>query len=146
MASLHVKNINDFALNELNRKNTYQGSELVEFTEGSVKFGLGFWAAEDNDQNLHPFGCLIAWTPDGWKTLAKLPPLWNDELAMYMGSETDDLKNYMWFIGEQFTAPLQNYLADLGENTVPLENWKKVLTLMATARLEGGRLEFDRTL
>ncbi len=146
MALIHAKPIKDFTLNEINRKNTYQDTEIVDFIEGNTKFAVGFWPALDNDDNEHPMLMLITWTPTGWITLAKLPPLWNDDLMMNMGSDSDDLNNYMWYIGETFTSPLQNYLATIGENTVPLENWKKVLTLLSSVRFEGGRLEFNRKL
>jgi len=144
--ALHLKNIADYALNEINRKNTYQGTELIDFVEGNTKFGIGFWTTTDNDDNPHPFLCLIAWTPEGWEMVGKLGPIWNDDLMMYTGSDASDLDNYMWYIGEQLTKPLQEYLALKGENTVPLEKWKQVLTLLASVRFEGGRLEFDRKL
>ena len=149
MTSLSNKTIEDFELNELNKKNTFEGSEVAEFVEGTIKFGLGFWTAT-LDQNgaisEHPFLCLIARTQAGWKVVAKLGALWFDELNMHMATEADDLDNYMWFIGETFTNPLLAYLRENGETDIPLENWKKVLKLLASARMGGGRLELDRHL
>jgi len=146
--SLHLKAIDDYALNEVNRKNTYQGTEVVIFYLGDTKFGIGFWPALDTrtPPGVHPFIALIAWTPEGWEMVGKMSPIWFDELGMYTGDDASDLENYMWYIGEELTNPLQEYLAKTGNNTVPLENWKKVLALLATVRLEGGRLEFDRSL
>lgn len=118
-------------------------SETVEFTEGSIRFRVGFWPAEHPDLSIHPFACLIAYTPEGWELVAKMGPIWSGELDMHMGSDLDDLKNYMWHMGNTMSEPLNQYLTSRGEAEMPLEKWQQVLVLMASARVENGAIKFD---
>lgn len=148
MSVIHSKAIEDFIPNELNKANTFEGSHVIEFFVGGNKFGLGFWAANSGGgvEGDHPFVALLNWTPDGWILLNKLSPLWNDDLGMFTGSPDSDLENYMWFIEQSFTPTLQKFLADKGENTVPLTNWQKVLELLKTVTVSSDALNFNKTL
>lgn len=139
----HLRSPEEWALNEINKKNTYMDSDVVEFVEQDQKFALGFWGTVSNQDNKeHPFLALIAWTPNGWRFIENLSPLWNDDLGMDTGSEEDDLRNYLWFIGEKLSGPMNDYLAESGNNPMPLTNWQKVLKLLATVHIEGGRIKF----
>jgi len=136
----------EFALNELNRTNTHEGSEVVMFHEGDIKFALGFWTATAASASLtdSPFLALIAWTPEGWEFVAKLGVIWNDDLGMNMGSVEDDIYNYLWYIGQKFDKPMQDYLRDNGMSDVPVTMWEKVLKALSSVVVENGHIKFPK--
>jgi len=139
----------DFTPNQLSKNNTHKGSPVIEFMVEGVKFGLGFWTTTfPNNTHLgeQPLLALISWTPEGWIVVGKMLPIIDDNLNMQTGSPEDDLDNYMWHIGNKFTTPLKDYVSTVKGEPVNLESWEKVLKLLATARMENGRLEFDRFL
>jgi len=143
MTAQYLKKVEDFQLNELNRKNTYMESDTAEFAEGPILFRVGFWPAEHPDKSIHPFACLIAYTPDGWELVAKMLPIWSGELGMDTGTDLSDLKSYMWHMGNVMSEPLNQYLNSKGEAEMPLEKWQQVLALMASGRVKNGELKFD---
>jgi len=136
-----------FGLNELNRKNTHEGSDVVMFYESDVKFGLGFWTAKTPSDSLtdSPFLALIAWTPEGWQFISRLGVVWNDDLGMDMGSEEEDIYNYLWYIGQSFDEPLQDYLRGLGVDDIPATMWEKVLKALSSVVVENGHIKFPGT-
>jgi len=134
-----------FELNELNRTNTHEGSEVVMFNEGDVKFALGFWTATATGSLPDsPFLALLAWTPNGWEFITKLSPLWNDDLGMNMGSVEEDIYNFLWYIGQKFDKPMQDYLRDNGMSDVPVTMWEKVLKAMAIVKVDNGHIKFPQ--
>lgn len=145
--NLYKQDKTTYELNEINRKNTYLNTELIELTIGSSKLGIGMWPAEHpNTGEEYPMPALIVWTPEGWLVLDRVSPIWDNNLTMYTGSDDEDLRTYMWYLEESWSKSIQAYLTKIGENTVPLENWKKVFQLMATASFGGNRLNFERSL
>lgn len=142
MSFPHTKT--SFAPNELNKNNTHEGSHVVEFHHSGVKFALGFWTATAPRETLtdSPFLALIAWTPDGWEFVAKLGVIWNDDLGMNMGSEEDDIRNYLWYIGQSFDDPMATYLSDNGMSDVPTTMWEKVLAKLANVNIVDGHIKF----
>ena len=142
MSFPHVQT--EFGLNELNKKNTHEGSQVVEFYTSGAKFALGFWTATAVSATTidSPFLALIAWTPNGWEFIAKLGPLWNDDLGMHMGSEEEDMLNYLWYIGQTFDAPLAEYLAGNGMSDAPTTMWQKVLAKLANVNVVDGHIKF----
>jgi len=154
----HQKKIEDFELNELNRHNTFRGSDFIDFPALGHKFRTAFYTTNVPTGSIagdHAFLCFLAWTPDGWKLLAKLPPIWNGDLAMDMGSPEEDLKNYMWMIEQEFGPALTKHVAESegAESATGIKDqdgdgsidaWERVIALLATARIEGaGALKFD---
>ena len=147
----HQKPIEEFVLNELNKKNTFEDSGVVEFYNQGHKFGLGFWTTSDegvgDTYGDSPFSCLIAWTPKGWVLLHKLSPIWGDDLGMNMFDEEEDLEVYMWFAADQFNQPMRDFINQAGGSEVPEKQWQKVLALYRTVRInDAGFIEFDGTL
>ena len=136
----------EFGINELNKKNTHNGTQVVEFYTNGAKFALGFWTSTAASSTLtdSPFLALIAWTPDGWVCIERLGTIWNDDLGMDMGNEEEDIHNYLWYIGQTFDEPLQNYLRDLGMSDVPATMWEKVLKAMASVVVENGHIKFPK--
>ncbi|MBL4680850.1 MAG: hypothetical protein JKY88_09025 [Pseudomonadales bacterium] len=142
MTALHLKT--SFEINELNKKNTFANSPAIEFTHQGIRFAFGFWTAEDTQTpvGFHPFLALIAWTPDGWEFIAKMGPIWNDELAMFMGSDTEDMNTYLWFIGETMNEPFRAYLAAVSGTTIPDTNWEKLLENLRKVFIENDKIKF----
>ena len=157
MTALHQKAVEDFALNELSKNNTHQGSPRQEFFLGGFKFHVGFWTTILADGSGHPFMALTAWTPEGQRVLATGMFIYNNDPNIGMASPGEDLKNFMWLIGEQFTPPLIKYLeekevadevmqVDDVDNDAVISFYEKVLALLPSVRFENGRLEFDREI
>jgi hypothetical protein len=128
--------ISTYEPNQLNRHNTYRDSGIVELMSGTVKFALGFWPTHHNDKEA-PYLALISWTPGGWIVAGILPPIWDNDLTMDMGSESEDLRNYAWFIGNQLTPKMVAYLLTLGmlDAGVNLENWQKVRLMLNSSQI-----------
>lgn len=145
-SAIENKPIEDYALNEINRLNTWEGHALIQFTVNDVRFGVGFWPQEHPTLATAPFAALIAWTPQGWKALKVMGALWNDNLQMYTGSVDGDIAEYMWFVGQTFTPVMKQYLVDVGALVVPSTNWGKVLFLLDTVNTDKAELTFDRSV
>ncbi len=141
----HQTPIEDFALNQLNKNNTYMSSESYEVPIGEYRFRVGLWPSEVNGTD-HPFPALIVWTASGWRVLAKGPLIYDDNLNMNMPSPEEDLANFMWFIEQQFNPAVTLFLAETGSNEVPVSNVGKVLYLMATVRVVNEQLVFTRAI
>lgn len=142
--AIPYKQIGDYGKNEINRKNTYQGHLLHQITINDVRFGIGFWPRENVTYGTIPFSALIVWTPEGWITLATMPPLLNDDLGMDMGTPEADLRNYMWFLEQQYNPAMQQYMVSVDALEIPGSNLEKVLYLMESVKFENLRLLFDK--
>tara|TARA_R110000772_G_scaffold106461_7_gene208474 strand:+ start:3090 stop:3554 length:465 start_codon:yes stop_codon:yes gene_type:complete len=152
MANEHVKKVSDFAIGELNRKNTYKQLDCPEFAYAGYRFRFGFWPSEINGE-LHPYMAMIVWTPEGWKTLANKILLYKEDIRIDDVSTdlAQDIDILMWHIGQVFTPAFVAFIKeapvlDAGEageiNMTPLE---RIVKLLATARVTpSGELEFDR--
>ena len=152
--SLHLQP--QYAVNELNKANTFQGSQRVLFTHQEQKFAMGFYPAtiDNKPDEEHPFLVLTAWTQDGWVFLAKLPPIWGGNLGMFMGSERDDIHNYLWYVGQTFDGPMADYLYQAvsdgdgsgdggGTPQVPLVMWQKILQRLQAVDVVDDQLQFN---
>ena len=147
--SLHLED--SYALNEFNRNNTFEGSPRVLFSHGGQKFSLGFYTATtvDNPDNSYPFLVLTAWTPEGWFFISKLPPIWYNDLGMDTGSELDDIRNYLWYIGQTFDGPMANYISINGgydgdiATGGDLMMWEKILNELAGVVVVDDRILFE---
>ena len=134
----------NFTPNELNKNNTHEGSQVVEFYTSGAKFALGFWTATAASDTLadSPFLALIAWTPNGWEFIARLGVIWNDDLNMNMGSEEEDVHNYLWYIGQSFDEPLAAYLSENNMSDAPTTMWEKILAKLANVNIVDGHIKF----
>ena len=146
--SLHLQD--GYALNELNRNNTFEGSPRILFNHGGQKFSFGFYTAtiDDKPDEAHPFLVLTVWTPEGWYFLSKLPPIWYGNLAMYTGSEQEDIENYLWYIGQTFDPPMIDYISTHGgaDGDVitggDLAIWEKILNELVSVQVVDDHIIF----
>lgn len=129
----------DYALNELNKNNTFDDSGVVIFYVNSIKFGIGFWP-HLWDGKYWPFLALIVWTPDGWKTLKALNMLLNDNLNMGTEDKAQAQKDYKWYIGNALTPIMQQHAAETGENTIPVTNWETIRAALNGIQIEDGKM------
>lgn len=150
----HHKKVIDYAINELNRKNTYEQLDCPEFRHAGYRFRFGFWPSEVNG-GTHPFMAMIVWTPQGWKTIDTGIFLYNADIRLddANSSVEEDLKDFMWHVGQTFTkafvaflssAPVRDKQAIEEITSSPLE---LVVRLLSTAKVtSSGELDFDREL
>ena len=142
MTALHQKPIADFTLNELSRYNTFRKSKRADINYWGQKFGIGFWETVLEDGRRFPFLALSVWTPEGWRVLDVLPPLWGNDLGMDTGTPEGDLSTYMWWIAEQFNPVIAAYFEEIGmieeatgvkdaDGDGILQEWEKVLELLS---------------
>lgn len=118
----HQTPIAEFAPNQLNRKNTYQGLPSVEIESEGFRFRIGFWETfNNNNGEKAPYMALIYWTAAGWIVLDKLSPIWNDDITAFgnTADREDQVKNYVWWLAVEFNAAIQEFIM---ENLGDLEN------------------------
>ena len=142
MIPLHQKPIADFTLNELSRYNTFRKSKRADIVYQGQKFGIGFWETVLEDGRKFPFLALTVWTPDGWRVLDVMSPLWDlNDLSMDTGEPKKDLSTYMWWIAENFNPVIKAYFEEIGmvEEATGVEDadgdgeiaeWEKVVELL----------------
>ena len=154
--NIHQLPLADFKLNQLNRLNGFKGSQSVELEIAGSRFRVGFWETIANNTPT-PLLALIVWTPEGWKVVGRAGMIYGNDLAMETGSAAEDLKQYMWWAGKELTPYLTAYLESLGsldeatgvedaDESGTLEEWEKVLHLLATVRFENNELLFDQEI
>lgn len=147
----HAKKIGDYALNELNRKNTYKQLNCPEFTYAGYIFRFGFWPSNINGK-LHPYMAMIVWTPEGWKTLETGVLLYNEDIRIDEASSdlAEDLKVFMWHIGNVFTPAFVAFMKEspvidaVAAGDVTMTPLERIVELLSTVRVNAsGELEFS---
>ena len=137
----------DYNPNEINRKNTWQGSLLHQITINETRFGIGLWPLEHITRPDYPFAALIVWTPQGWITLKTLTAIGaNGNLNMGTGSPESELSTYMQYLEWEFTPIIQEYMSSIGADlpNTPGTVWEKVLYLMSSGYYGEFQLFFDK--
>ena len=164
MTLVTLNRIEDIALNQLNRKNTFRDLGIAEVTLENYRFAFGLWPTLNQNTGVaSPVPALIVWTPLGWKTLALSFSFWdsnpgdgifdiNIDVNVDGVENAEDLADIMWHLEGVFNPAISDFLAanpPAGEEqtvTVGTEDWDKIDRLLKTARFENGKLKFDWSL
>lgn len=149
------KAVADYALNELNRNNTFQNSDVVTFDHKRLKFMFGFYT-----RVVETGGAAGSWPflvfmgrPNtqgvGWRVLWQSNTIVKNDLGMGMDDADLDRETYMWYVADRCNDALEAFLEEyeLDFDESDLQEWQKVLYLLRSVTVdENNKLHFDTEL
>lgn len=131
--------VEEYSPNDLNENNTYQNSSFIEFAFAGLQFAVAFYGTPYDDEE-HPYLNLVVNSEQGWIKLGHMGPMWRGALRRDPNPTALVVESYMDDVSKEFTALMKNYASANGEEGAILENWEKILKLLASIRVENGEI------